>query len=68
MDPSTLTERTVLDVTPDGLGTLRSRGTEQLFVEDRRHPDGQLVELVVNVGVANVNNRVSESFWAEHET
>ncbi|TMD58648.1 MAG: hypothetical protein E6I87_11365 [Chloroflexi bacterium] len=28
----------------------------------------QLVELVVNVGVANVNNRVSESFWAEHET
>ncbi|OLC57429.1 MAG: hypothetical protein AUH85_03385 [Chloroflexi bacterium 13_1_40CM_4_68_4] len=27
----------------------------------------QLVELVVNVGVANLNNRLSESFWTEHE-
>ncbi|MBI3521592.1 MAG: hypothetical protein HY071_00665 [Chloroflexi bacterium] len=25
----------------------------------------QLVELVVNVGVANMNNRITEAFWAD---
>ena len=28
----------------------------------------QLVELAVNVGVANLNNRLSEAFWPDLET
>lgn len=27
----------------------------------------QLLELVVNVGVANLNNRVTDAFWADLE-
>lgn len=27
----------------------------------------QLLELVINVGVANLNNRVTDAFWAEIE-
>ena len=27
----------------------------------------QLVELVVNVGVANLNNRITDAFWADIE-
>jgi len=36
------------------------------FAAARRHFDErQLVELVVNVGVANMNNRITEAFWAD---
>lgn len=36
------------------------------FARAREHFDErQLVELVVNVGVANLNNRVTEAFWAD---
>ena len=30
-----------------------------------RFSERQLVELVVNVGVANLNNRLSDAFWAD---
>jgi alkylhydroperoxidase family enzyme len=32
-----------------------------------RRDERQLLELVVNVGVANLNNRVTDAFWAEIE-
>jgi len=36
------------------------------FERARRHFDERaLVELVVNVGVANLNNRITEAFWAD---
>jgi alkylhydroperoxidase family enzyme len=36
------------------------------FERARAHFDErQIVELVVNVGVANLNNRVAEAFWAD---
>lgn len=36
------------------------------FARAREHFDErQVVELVVNVGVANLNNRFTEAFWAD---
>lgn len=36
------------------------------FARAKAHFDErQLVELVVNVGVANLNNRITEGFWAD---
>ena len=36
------------------------------FARAKEHFDErQLVELVVNVGVANLNNRFTEAFWAD---
>lgn len=38
----------------------------EAFARARAHFDErQLVELVVNVGVANLNNRFTEAFWAD---
>lgn len=38
----------------------------ETFARAREHFDErQLVELVVNVGVANLNNRFTEAFWAD---
>jgi alkylhydroperoxidase family enzyme len=40
--------------------------SDATFAEARRHFDDKaLVELVVNVGVANLNNRITEAFWAD---
>ena len=33
----------------------------------KQFDERQLVELVVNVGVANLNNRISDAFWADIE-
>jgi len=33
----------------------------------RQFSERQLLELVVNVGVANLNNRVTDAFWADIE-
>ena len=39
---------------------------ETTFDRAKRHFDErQLVELVMNVGVANMNNRFTEAFWAD---
>jgi alkylhydroperoxidase family enzyme len=39
---------------------------DEAFERARRHfDDRQLVELVVNVGIANLNNRFTEAFWAD---
>lgn len=36
------------------------------FARAREHFDErQLIELVVNIGIANLNNRVTEAFWAD---
>lgn len=38
----------------------------ETFARAKEHFDErQLVELVVNVGIANLNNRFTEAFWAD---
>jgi len=37
-------------------------GRARAFFDERA-----LVELVLNVGVANMNNRITEAFWADSE-
>ena len=42
--------------------------SNEAFDRAAKHFDErQLVELVVNVGVANLNNRLSDAFWADIE-
>ncbi len=39
---------------------------DETFARAKSHFDERaLVELVVNVGVANMNNRITEAFWAD---
>ncbi len=39
---------------------------DETFARAKRHfNERALVELVVNVGVANLNNRITEAFWAD---
>jgi alkylhydroperoxidase family enzyme len=46
--------------------TRTARLSPATFERAARHfSEPQLVELVVNVGVANLNNRLSEAFWAD---
>ena len=36
------------------------------FARAREHfEDRQIVDLVINVGIANLNNRFTEAFWAD---
>lgn len=46
--------------------TRDSHVEEPTFARAKEHFDErQLVELVMNVGVANLNNRFTEAFWAD---
>lgn len=46
--------------------TRDAHADEELFARVRRHfDDRQIVELVVNIGIANLNNRFTEAFWAD---
>lgn len=46
--------------------TRDAHADEEVFARARRHFDErQLVELVVNIGIANLNNRFTECFWAD---
>lgn len=48
--------------------TKRAELSNETFARAARHfSERQLVELVVNVGVANLNNRVTDAFWADIE-
>jgi len=48
--------------------TKTARLTAETLDRARRFFDERaLVELVVNVGIANMNNRITESFWADPE-
>jgi alkylhydroperoxidase family enzyme len=48
--------------------TKRAELSNETFDRAARHFDErQLLELVVNVGVANLNNRVTDAFWADVE-
>jgi alkylhydroperoxidase family enzyme len=48
--------------------TARAELSNETFARAARHfSERQLVELVVNVGVANLNNRVTDAFWADIE-
>ena len=48
--------------------TRTARLSDDTFARARRLLDEPaLVELVVNVGVANMNNRITEAFWADSE-
>jgi alkylhydroperoxidase family enzyme len=49
--------------------TKTARVDEATFERAAKHfSERQLVELAVNVGVANVNNRLTETFWPEPGT
>ena len=46
--------------------TRDAHASEELFARVKQHFDErQIVELVINVGVANLNNRFTEAFWAD---
>ena len=46
--------------------TRDAHASEELFARVKQHFDQrQIVELVINVGVANLNNRFTEAFWAD---
>lgn len=46
--------------------TRDSHVEEATFDRAKQHFDErQLVELVMNVGIANLNNRLTEAFWAD---
>ncbi|OGN78319.1 MAG: hypothetical protein A3H36_06990 [Chloroflexi bacterium RIFCSPLOWO2_02_FULL_71_16] len=48
--------------------TRRAELSNEAFDRLARHLDErQLVELVVNIGVANLNNRFTDAFWADIE-
>jgi len=48
--------------------TKTAKLSHETFARVAKHfNERQLVEIVVNVGVANLNNRVTEAFWAEIE-
>jgi len=48
--------------------TKKAELSNEAFDRVARHLDErQLVELVVNVGIANLNNRVTDAFWADIE-
>jgi alkylhydroperoxidase family enzyme len=48
--------------------TRTAKLSARTFERAARHfTERQLVELAVNVGVANLNNRLSDAFWAEPE-
>ena len=49
--------------------TRTARVSDETFARAARSfSERQLVELAVNVGVANLNNRITESFWADPES
>jgi len=49
--------------------TRDAHASEELFARVKVHFDErQIVELVVNIGVANLNNRFTEAFWADLPT
>ena len=49
--------------------TRDAHADEELIERVKRHfDDRQLVELVVNIGIANLNNRFTEAFWADLPT
>lgn len=46
--------------------TRDAHAEQATFDRARQHFDErQLVELVINVGIANLNNRFTEAFWAD---
>lgn len=46
--------------------TRDSHAEPTTFARAREHfEERELVELVVNVGIANLNNRFTEAFWAD---
>ncbi|MGH2500039.1 MAG: carboxymuconolactone decarboxylase family protein [Candidatus Limnocylindria bacterium] len=46
--------------------TKRAELSNEAFDHAARHFDErQLVELVVNLGIANLNNRFTDAFWAD---
>ena len=46
--------------------TRDAHASEELFARVREHfGEREIVELVVNIGVANLNNRFTEAFWAD---
>lgn len=46
--------------------TRDAHADEEVFARVKRHFDErQIVELVVNIGIANLNNRFTEAFWAD---
>jgi len=48
--------------------TKKAELSNEAFDRVARHLDErQLVELVVNIGVANMNNRITDAFWADIE-
>jgi alkylhydroperoxidase family enzyme len=48
--------------------TQRAELSNATFDRAARHFDErQLVELVMNIGIANMNNRVTDAFWADVE-
>ena len=48
--------------------TKRAELSNEAFDRAARHFDErQLVELVINVGIANMNNRFTDAFWADIE-
>ncbi len=48
--------------------TQRAELSNATFDRAAKHfSERQLVELVINVGVANMNNRLTDAFWADPE-
>lgn len=48
--------------------TKKAELSNETFDRAAKHFDErQLLELVINVGVANLNNRVTDAFWADIE-
>lgn len=46
--------------------TRDAHASQELFARVKQHFDErQIVELVVNIGIANLNNRFTEAFWAD---
>ena len=49
--------------------TRDAHASEEVFAQVKQHFDErQIVELVVNIGIANLNNRFTEAFWADLPT
>ena len=49
--------------------TRDAHASDELIARVREHyDDRQIVELVVNIGVANLNNRFTEAFWPDLPT
>ena len=46
--------------------TRDAHADEEMFERVKRYFDErQIVELVLNIGIANLNNRFTEAFWAD---